>query len=165
VSRSTVRRLLARAGSGPACGVRKPDRGRGRRIALGFGRRPVGVRTSLGLRAQSWRVAAQIGTFISAQESADLQALCEVARPGLEPGTPRSSGSRRMARLLMKDLQISMLPRWRAALQCCRFRLVGCAFGTSCAAALQCRLVRRGSVRPGPVALIRPPLRRAAGAP
>jgi hypothetical protein len=40
-----------------------------------------------------------------AQESSDLQADRGMARPGLEPGTPRFSGSRSSARLLRKDLQ------------------------------------------------------------
>ena len=48
----------------------------------------------MGLCAKSWRVAAQRAFCISVTEHADLQGLCEVARPGLEPGTPRFSGVR-----------------------------------------------------------------------
>jgi hypothetical protein len=51
-----------------------------------------GLGLCLGLRARSWRVAAQTESFISAKESVDLQALCGVARPGLEPGTPHFQG-------------------------------------------------------------------------
>jgi hypothetical protein len=66
-----------------------------------------GLGLRLGLRAQSWRVAAQIRTFISATKSAELQGLCEVARPGLEPGTPRFSGSRGRPVPAAKHLQIA----------------------------------------------------------
>jgi hypothetical protein len=85
--------------------------------------RGLGLR--LGLRAKSWRVAAQIGLFISANKGADLQALCEVARPGLEPGTPRFSGSRGGAIPLTKDLQIRRSKSdavWRDGVGSGRFR-------------------------------------------
>src|SRR5690242_19696244 len=43
-----------------------------------------------------------------------LQALWVMARPGLEPGTPRFSGSHDRARLVAKDLQAGMggSPEW-----------------------------------------------------
>jgi hypothetical protein len=64
-----------------------------------------GFRTSFWTSHTSWRVAAQAGEPIQSLESANVQAFRPMARPGLEPGTPRFSGSRRGAIPLTKDLQ------------------------------------------------------------
>jgi hypothetical protein len=75
-----------------------------------------GLGLRLGLRAQSWRVTAQIVCDSSVAEGANLQALSTMARPGLEPGTPRFSGSRGRTIPLPEDLQIrdSNPPRYDA---------------------------------------------------
>jgi hypothetical protein len=52
-------------------------------------RRPLGLR--LGLCARPWRVAAHLGRVASARKPANLQEPSAMARPGLEPGTPRFS--------------------------------------------------------------------------
>jgi hypothetical protein len=48
----------------------------------------------LGLRVRLWRVATNTKARYGTRKQADLQALREMARPGLEPGTPRFSGVR-----------------------------------------------------------------------
>jgi hypothetical protein len=65
----------------------RPDRraGQAPRLDLGLG---------LGLRSTSWRVAAQSKLANPRTEVPDLQGLWNMARPGLEPGTPRCSVGR-----------------------------------------------------------------------
>jgi hypothetical protein len=58
--------------------------------------------------APPWRVASFRGPAMR-PKVADLQVFPAMARPGLEPGTPRFSGSRSAAEWLMKDLQITMV--------------------------------------------------------
>jgi hypothetical protein len=65
-----------------------------------------GLGLRLGLRAASWRVAAQLGAAHAWSEVTVLQALPRMARPGLEPGTPRFSGSRGRAVHAPECLQI-----------------------------------------------------------
>jgi hypothetical protein len=65
----------------------------------------------LGLRARLWRVSAETEAPGAILEAADVQALREMARPGLEPGTPRFSVSRARSTLIGKDLQIRLFHR------------------------------------------------------
>jgi hypothetical protein len=55
------------------------------------GRGPLGLR--LGLCPHPWRVAAHFVTQPCGREASDLQVFPAMARPGLEPGTPRFSGT------------------------------------------------------------------------
>jgi hypothetical protein len=91
--------------------------------------RGLGLR--LGLRAKSWRVAAQLESCISATKGGDLQGLCEVARPGLEPGTPRFSGSGGTATLRAERLQVGAFQVGASGRDAVRFGPVARAFGTS----------------------------------
>jgi hypothetical protein len=70
-----------------------------------------GLGLRLGLRARLWRVATETDARGLILEAADLQALREMARPGLEPGTPRFSGSRPVACLHTKSVQYPFLGR------------------------------------------------------
>src|SRR4051794_5433419 len=57
-----------------------------------YGRGPLGLR--LGLCALPWRVAAHFVARPMRPKVADLQVFPPMARPGLEPGTPRFSDVR-----------------------------------------------------------------------
>jgi hypothetical protein len=75
------------------------------------GRGPLGLR--LGLCALPWRVAAHVVGPALRQEVGELQEVPAMARPGLEPGTPRFSGSRSRRWSGAKCLRIDVL--WRVA--------------------------------------------------
>jgi hypothetical protein len=68
------------------------------------GRGQLGLR--LGLCALPWRVAAHFVAQTVRHKVGDLQVFPAMARPGLEPGTPRFSGSRGRAIRLTECLQI-----------------------------------------------------------
>jgi hypothetical protein len=102
-SRRTAGALLRSRGSGTRvststarageCCVRGETQTRAARAApAGAPRRLCrGLGLRLGLCGPSWRVAAQTGDAERPAQSAHLQALRPMARPGLEPGTPRFS--------------------------------------------------------------------------
>ena len=56
--------------------------------------REQGFWTRFGPRCRSWPVGAKKSGGRRAQNTARIQPLYEMARPGIEPGTPRLSGSR-----------------------------------------------------------------------
>jgi hypothetical protein len=90
-------------------------------------RRPLGLR--LGLCARPWRVAAHLGRVASARKPANLQEPSAMARPGLEPGTPRFSGSRLAATLPGKGLQIDLVATGRPRRNAFGFGFFGARLG------------------------------------
>ena len=68
-----------------------------------------GLGLRLGLRARLWRVATETDARGLILEAADFQALREMARPGLEPRTPRFSGSRGSPASATKHVHIAIL--------------------------------------------------------
>jgi hypothetical protein len=97
--------------------------------AAGASYAPWGIGTSFGTLRASVARNRSLEVPPASDKMAYLRELLEMARPGLEPGTPRFSGSRRTGWLPDKDLQMGLFAPSDCG-RCRHLRSVWCAFGT-----------------------------------
>ena len=114
--------------------------------------RGLGLR--LGLCALPWRVAAHFVAQACDEKVGDLQVFPAMARPGLEPGTPRFSGSPGAAILSHKRPANQTVPVCAVPTRCRRLRPVARAFGTLLGCGSPNEPWRRGASRTSRLTLV-----------